>query len=92
MYEFPWLSDEQLKAGIFDGTRICQLMRDENVCNSTNEGELAAWLSIVKVIMNFLGNYRADNYKEIVKNLLGNCRILGINMIIKVHFLHSYLD
>ena len=57
-----------------------------------NEVELAAWLSFAEVVKNFLGNYRADNYKEIVNNMLGNFRILGINMSIKVHFLDSHLD
>ena len=60
--------------------------------NSMNEVELAAWLSFVEVVKNFLQNYRADNYKEIVKHMLGNFRILGINMTIKVHFLRSHLD
>ena len=54
--------------------------------------ELAACLSLVKVVKNFLGNYRADSYKEIVNNMLENFMILGINMSIKVHFLHNHLD
>ena len=57
-----------------------------------NEVELAAWLSFVEVVKNFRQNYRADNYKETVNNMLGNFRILGINMGIKVHFLHNHLD
>ena len=54
--------------------------------------KLAAWLSFIEVLKNFLGNYRADNYKKIVNNMLENFRILGINMSIKLHFLHSHLD
>ena len=57
-----------------------------------NETELAAWLSLVEVVKNFLENYRADNYKEIGNNILGNFRIPGIQMSIKAHFLHSHLD
>ena len=67
-------------------------MGDQKFCGYMNEVELAAWLSLVDVVKNFLGNYRADNYKEIVNNMLANLRILGINMSIKVHFLHSHLD
>ena len=89
---FPSLSNEKLKAGIFDGPQIRQLMGDQKCCDSMNEVELAAWLSFVEVVKNFLGNYRADNYKEIVNNKLGNFRILGTNMSIKVNFLHSHLD
>ena len=66
-------------------------MRDQKFCDSMNEVELALWLLFVEVAKNFPGNYRADNYKEIVNNMLGNFRILGITMSIKVHFLHSQL-
>ena len=61
-------------------------MRDQKFCDSVNEVELAAWLSFVEVVKNFLGNYRADNYKEIVNNMLANFRILSISMSIKAHF------
>ena len=54
--------------------------------------QLAAWLSFVEVVKNFLGNYRAHIYKEIVNKMFGNFRILGINMSIKVPFLPSHLD
>ena len=89
---FPSLSNEKLKAGIFDGPKILQLMKDQKFWDSVSEMELAVWLSFIEVVRNFLGNYRADNYKEIVNNMLGNFRILGISMSIKVHFLHSHRD
>ena len=89
---FPSLSNEKLKAGIFDGPQIKQLMRNQKFCDSMNEVELAVWLSFVEVVKSFSGIYRADNYKEIVNNMVGNFRIHGINMIIKVHFLLSNLD
>ena len=89
---FASLSNEKLKAGIFDGPQIRELMGDPKFCDSMNEVELAAWLSFVEVVKNVLGNCRAYKYKEIVNNILGNLRTLGINMNIKVHFLHSHLD
>ena len=79
---FPCLSNEKLKSGIFDGPQIQQLMRDQKFSDSINEVELVAWLSFVEVDKNFLGNYRADNYKGILNNMLGNFRLLGINMSI----------
>ena len=57
-----------------------------------NEIELASLLSFVEVVQSFLGNRKADNYKDIVQKLLDNFQALGINMSIKVHFLHSHLD
>ena len=56
-----------------------------------NEIELASWLSFVEVVQNFLGNRKADNYKDIVQKLLDNFQALRINISIKVHFLHSHL-
>ena len=66
--------------------QIQQLMRDQNFCDSMNEVELVAWLSFIEAAKNFLRNYRADNYREIVDTILENFRILGINMSIKVYF------
>ena len=70
-------------------------MRYQKYCDSMNEVGLTPWLSFVEVVKNFIGKCRADNYKEMLaNNMLGNFRILGINMNIKVHFLHfhSHLD
>ena len=40
---FPGLTMEKLKAGIFDGPQIWQLIRDPGFENSMNEVELKAW-------------------------------------------------
>ena len=37
-------SNEKLKAAIFDGSQIWQLIRDQKFCDSVNEVKLAAWL------------------------------------------------
>ena len=91
MSTFPRLSNEKLKAGIFDGPQIRNLIKDPN---SMKEIELASWLSFAKVVQGncFLGNRKAKNYKDIVQKVLDNFQALGINMSIKVHFLHSHLD
>jgi len=44
---------------------------------------------VVKV---FVGNRRAQNYEELVNNLLQSYQKLGCNMSLKIHFLHSHLD
>ena len=89
---FPGLSNEKLKAGIFAYPQIRKLIKDPNFQHSMNEIELASWLSFVEDVQIFLGNSKADNYKDIVQKLLDNFQALGINMSIKVHFLHSHLD
>ena len=46
----------------------------------------------MEVVQSFLGNRKAGNYKDVVQKLLDNFQAFGINMSIKVHFLHSRLD
>ena len=89
---FPGLSNKKLKAGIFDGPQIQKLIKDPNFQHSMSKIELASWLSFVEVVQSFLGNGKPDNYNYIVQKLLDNFQVLGINMSIKVHFLHSHLD
>src|ERR1043165_4053990 len=83
---------KQLNASIFDGPKICKLINDSDFTKCINDVESSAWCSYVLVIKNFLGNKKADNYEELVQNMLANFKNLGINMSIKVHFLHSHLD
>ena len=54
--------------------------------------EKAAWEAFRQVATKFLGNDRADNYKDLVENLLSAYQTLGCNMSLKIHFLHSHLD
>ena len=44
-HAFPGLTIEKLKAGIFDGPQIHQLIRDTEFENSMNKVELEAWTS-----------------------------------------------
>lgn len=67
-------------------------MKDANFIKVMTVPESEAWKGFVLVVENFLGNYKAPNYKEIVQNMLTSFKILGANMSIKLHFLHSHLD
>ena len=53
--------------------------------------EAQAWKAFSKVVHNFLGNKRADNYIELVEELLHSLQDLGCRMSIKVHYFHSHL-
>ena len=61
---FPALSYDKIKAGVFDGTQIRQLMEDNAFPNSMNETERQAWLSFVSVVENFLVNTKSDDYRN----------------------------
>lgn len=88
----PKLSMEKLKAGVFNGPQIRQLVKDNNFVKSMTENEKNAWTSFVSVIKNFLGNKRSENYQEIVETMLKNLKVLGINMSSKIHYLHNHLE
>lgn len=91
-HAFPGLTIEKLKAGIFDGPQIRQLIRDPEFENSMKEVELEAWKAFVLVVKNFLGNKKATNYAELVTNMITAYRNLGCNMSIKMHYLFSHMD
>ena len=89
---FPGLSYEKKKAGIFDGPQIRTLLRDQYFVTTMTVVEARAWKAFSKVVHNFLGNKRADNYIELVKELFLSLQDLGCRMSIKVHYLHSHLS
>ena len=51
-----------------------------------------ALISFSLVVKNFFGNTKADNYEELVKDMLFNFRNLGVKMSIKAHYLFCHLD
>ena len=54
--KFPRISKEKLKAGIFDGPQIRELMKDSKFDDTPSAAELSAWKSLKSIIINFLGN------------------------------------
>ena len=91
-HAFLGLTIEKLKAGIFDGPQIHQLIRDPEFENSINDVELEAWKAFVLVVKNFLDNNKARNYAELVTNMLTAFRNLECNMSIKMHHIFSHMD
>ena len=57
-----------------------------------NEIESCACSSFVLVVKNFLGDKKADNYTQLVEDMLFHFNRPGCNMSVKVHYLHSHLD
>lgn len=89
--QFPGLSEAKLKEGVFVGPDIRKLLKDETFVTRMELKEKNAWNSF-KLVTGFLGNKKDPNYKTLVADLLRNYKILGCNMSVKVHFLHSHLD
>jgi hypothetical protein len=91
-HKLPGLTMEKLKAGIFGGPQIRQLINDSHFITSMNEIEACAWSSFVLVVKYFLRNKKADNYTQLVEDMLFHFSRLGCNMSVKVHYLHSNVD
>ena len=81
-----------MKEGIFFGTKIRDIIKDEYFDKLLQGDEKASWDGFKIVVKEFLGNRRAQNYEELVNNLLQSYHKLGCNMPLKIHFLHSHLD
>lgn len=90
--KFPKVSDAKLKEGVFIGPQIRSLMADEHFEGLLNPLERAAWQSFKSLCCNFLGNHKAENYRDIVADLLHSYKAMGCNMSLKIHFLDSHLD
>lgn len=89
---FPGVTIEKLKAGIFDGPQIWQLIKDTEFENSMNTLECAARRSFVQVVNNFLGNKKAANHATLINSMIKNFQNLGCLMNIKIHFLFSHME
>ena len=90
--KFLFLSYEKIKAGVFNGPKIRQLLKDKEFIETMSPEEKNNWIAFSQVVKYFLGNIKSPKYNEIVKTLLDNFHKLGCNMSVKVHFLHSHSE
>jgi len=89
--KFPGLSEAKIKEGVFVGPQIRKLFRDDMFNNLLQGEEEKAWDAFRLVSTNFLGNSKAENYKELIEDM-SLYHKLGCNMSLKIHMLHSHLD
>lgn len=86
---FPSLSEENKKTGVVDGPQLRTLLRDATFVTTVNEVEARAWNGFSEKLP---WKQKADNYKEIVKELSLNFLSLGCKMSIKLHYFQSHLS
>jgi len=88
--KFPLLSDAKIREGLspIQTFALFFVMRYLNASLRMTSREHA----FQEVVTGFLGNRRADNYKDLVEELLSSYQKLGWNMSVKIHFLSSRLD
>jgi len=90
--KFPTLTYEKVKADVFIGPHITQLFEDQQFEAVLSGKEKAACHSFEKVSNGFLGNFKAENFRELIQDLMDSYKQLGCNMSLKTHFLFSHLD
>lgn len=88
---FPKLSEAKIKAGVFVGPQIKKIMESEEFPKMLSRKEKAAWNSFVAVVRGFLGNHKAENYVDLVANLVKKYCAMGCKMSLKVHILDAHL-
>lgn len=54
--------------------------------------EKTAFEAMREVITNFLGNKKAENYRELVYAMIEAFRAMGARMSSKLHFFHAHFD
>lgn len=89
---FPGLSEAKISAGVYDGPDIRKLFKSAELLSVLSSEEKTAFECLKQVCANFLGNNRAHNYEEIIKNMATSYQKLGINITIKLHSLICHLD
>ena len=70
LLKFWRISMEKLKAGIFGGPQIKELMKDQVFDEALIKAELSTRQSLKLVVTNFLGNHQSMEYKEEIEELL----------------------
>jgi len=90
--KFPNVSDPEIKAGIFIGPQIRELMQDKQFDEDLNETERHACLSFKRICKDFSGKHKAVNHQDVVQDLLTSYKAMGSNMSLKIHFLESHWD
>ena len=74
---------EKLKAGIFDGFQIRELMKEPMFEEELSEAELST--------TNFLRKHRSAEYEKVIQEILKSFRQLGVWISFKLYFLWSHL-
>ncbi|GBN12960.1 hypothetical protein AVEN_273321-1 [Araneus ventricosus] len=78
--KFKHLSDAKVKEGMFIGHKLKQSFVMKSLKKKLSEAEKAAWLAFKSVCTHFLGNKKADNYEDLVGDIVKCFRVIGCNM------------
>jgi len=63
-------SDAKFREGVFVGPQIRELIQDRKFEDQLSEVERATWKSFKIVTAKFVGNYKAEKYRDMVADLI----------------------
>ena len=89
---FPKLSEAKIKGGIFVGPQIKKIFKSTEFSDKLSKTERTAWNCFKAVVQGFLGNYRAENYQQLVQDLIKAFNAMGCRMSLKLHMLDAHLE
>jgi hypothetical protein len=78
--KIPKISEAEMKDGIFVGPQIKQLFEDHDFSTKLKATERRAWEASENVCGTFLGNEKAENYSDIVQDLISSYSAVGCHM------------
>lgn len=82
----------RIDAGAFNGPEVNKILDDALFLSSLPNNFKTALQAFKAVSDGFLGNHKAENYKDLVAKLVTSYRDVNANMSLKLHFLHNHLD
>lgn len=88
----PRLSDAKIIGGVFDGPEIKKIFESKELERILEKRQKEALSRLKQVCANFLGNFRAPDYENLIKDMMESYEQLGCNITIKMHSLISHLD
>jgi hypothetical protein len=90
--KFMKISDAKLKEDISIGPQIREIINDDVFVHMLTETEKSVWLTFKAICLYFLGNLKAEKYKQLFEDLLNAHQTMGCNMSLNIHFLPPHLD
>lgn len=89
---FPKLTKAKIDAGVFIGPDVLKILKDEPFHDTLTDQQRDALDALKAIVENFLGNYRAPNYVDLVNDFLTKFEKIEANMSLKMHFLKNHLN
>ena len=89
---FSKLSEAKINDEVFVGPQVKRPMKSDSFSEKLSAVERRAWKSFASVVQVFLGNHKAENFREIVEKLVDAYEKMGCRMLLKLHVLHFHID